>query len=169
MGSSLLYFQKLKENNMNDIFKKCCGTCKYKAGYCIVNCKQCVGYTKWEASEEFKKKIEDYNKRIIAKAKINAYISKPEIKKVIFNDPATIVFWSDNTKTVVKACNGDIFDPEKGLAMAISKKMLGNQDGYYSDFKKWLPEEKDFNINIKDFYKEFEAACRRISGFRFTI
>ena len=40
------------------------------------------------------------------------------IKKVIFNDPATIVLWSDGTKTVVKA-EGEPFDPEKGLAMAI--------------------------------------------------
>ena len=46
------------------------------------------------------------------------------IKKVIFNDPATIVFWNDGSKTVVKCQEGDIFDPEKGLAMAISMKKL---------------------------------------------
>ena len=28
-----------------------------------------------------------------------------EIKKVIYNNPATIVFWADGTKTVVKAKN----------------------------------------------------------------
>ena len=43
-----------------------------------------------------------------------------EIKNVIFNDPATIVFWEDGTKTVVKCQDGDEFDPEKGLAMAIA-------------------------------------------------
>lgn len=64
-----------------------------------------------------------------------------KIKKVIFNDPATIVFWSDGTKTVVKAGPNDIFDPEKGLAMAISKKMLGNNYKAYGRFKKWLPKE----------------------------
>lgn len=37
----------------------------------------------------------------------------PVIEKVIFNDPATIVFWSDGTKTVVKAQNGEEFDKEK--------------------------------------------------------
>lgn len=62
------------------------------------------------------------------------------IKNVIFNDPATIVFWMDGTKTVVKAEYED-FDPEKGLAMAISKKMLGNKGRYYEVFKKWLPKE----------------------------
>ena len=66
---------------------------------------------------------------------------KVVIKKVIFNDPATIVFWSDGTKTVVKAGPNDIFDPEKGLAMAISKKVLGNNYKAYGRFKKWLPKE----------------------------
>lgn len=65
----------------------------------------------------------------------------PDIKDVIFNYPATIVFWDDGSKTVVKCQDGDIFDPEKGLAMAISKKALGNQGNYCNDIKKWLPEE----------------------------
>lgn len=65
----------------------------------------------------------------------------PEIKKVIFNDPATIVLWKDGTKTVVKAQDKEEFDKEKGLAMAISKKSLGNEGQYYGTFKKWLKEE----------------------------
>lgn len=74
----------------------------------------------------------------------------PRIKKVIFNDPATIVYWSDGTKTVVKCDERDIYDPEKGLAMAISKKALGNrgnQGTYYDEFKKWLPEEKEVGFD----------------------
>lgn len=59
------------------------------------------------------------------------YPKKLVITKVIFNDPATIVFWSDGTKTVVKAQNGEVFDPEKGLSMAISKKFLCNNSKYY--------------------------------------
>lgn len=66
----------------------------------------------------------------------------PEIKKVIFNYPATIVLWSDNTKTVVKCQDGDVFDYEKGLAMAVCKKLLGNNTGkYYDIFNKWIPAE----------------------------
>lgn len=62
------------------------------------------------------------------------------ITNVIFNNPATIVFWSDGTKTVVKCDERDEFDPEKGLAMAICKKHFGG--GFYNDvFKKWIPEE----------------------------
>ena len=48
-----------------------------------------------------------------------------EIKKVIFNKPATIVLWEDGSKTVVKLNKGDKWDPEKGLAMAIIKKKFG--------------------------------------------
>lgn len=65
-----------------------------------------------------------------------------QIKKVIFNNPATIVIWADNVKTIVK-CDGEKFDPEKGLAMAIAKRLLGDNNGYYYEvFDKWLPKKK---------------------------
>lgn len=71
----------------------------------------------------------------------------PEIKNVIFNDPATIVFWEDGTKTVVKCQDGDEFDPEKGLAMAIVKKACGNKGNYCNKMKKWLPKEEPVDTN----------------------
>lgn len=71
----------------------------------------------------------------------------PEIKNVIFNDPATIVFWEDGTKTVVKCQDGDEFDPEKGLAMAIVKKAYGNKSNYCNKLKKWLPKEEQVDTN----------------------
>ena len=66
---------------------------------------------------------------------------KPQIKKVIFNDPATIVFWEDGTKTVVKCQKNDTFDKMTGLAMAISKKYFGNEGRYYNHFKKFIEED----------------------------
>lgn len=68
--------------------------------------------------------------------------SAMRIENVKFNGPATIVFWSDGTKTVVKCGENDSLDREKGLAMAISKRMLGNQGNYLNEFKRWL-EKKD--------------------------
>lgn len=65
----------------------------------------------------------------------NVYL--PKINKVIFNDPATIVFWKDGTKTVVKCGEKDTFDKEKGLAMAITKKAFGNKYDYYDIFLKF--------------------------------
>lgn len=68
---------------------------------------------------------------------------KHEIKKVIFNGPATVVYWEDGTKTVVKCSKDDEFDPEKGLAMAIAKKFFGNENGYSKNIKKWTDTYKD--------------------------
>lgn len=64
---------------------------------------------------------EAYNKRIFS-----------EIKDIIINDPATIILWKDGTKTIVKCQPDDTFDPEKGIAMAILKKLYGN-GGFYKD------------------------------------
>lgn len=76
------------------------------------------------------------------------------ITNVIFNPPATIVFWSDNTKTVVKA--QEFYDPEKGIAMAISKKMLGdNKYEYYNMFRHWLKKwEKQPHSDFQKYIDE---------------
>lgn len=47
------------------------------------------------------------------------------IKDVKFSGPATIVFWDDGDKTVVKCQDGDVYDKEKGLLMAIAKRVYG--------------------------------------------
>ena len=87
------------------------------------------------------------------------------ITNVIFNNPATIVFWSDGTKTVVKCDEKDEFDPEKGLAMAICKKHFGG--GFYNDiFKKWIPKEEtpkieiDGQITMDDIAEKFERLAK---------
>lgn len=46
--------------------------------------------------------------------------------KVIFYNPATVVFWNDGTKTIVKCSKNDIFTKEGGFAAALAKKMYGN-------------------------------------------
>ena len=97
-----------------------------------------------------------------------------KIKKVIFNDPATIVFWADGSKTVVKCQEGDVFDKEKGLAMAISKRALGDKGRYCEEFKKWIPEIEETKVKIEVFFddtlqialekagKTFNEAARKI-------
>ena len=62
------------------------------------------------------------------------------INKVIFSGPCTIVLWNDGSKTIVR-CTDEKFDKEKGLAMCIAKKALGNKGKYYDVFKKWIEEE----------------------------
>ena len=89
-----------------------------------------------------------------------------DIKKVVFNDPATIVFWSDGTKTVVKCGENDEYDPEKGLAMAIAKRALGNHGNYYNEFKKWLPEKvEESEIQTFEFTCDGDALIEATSKF----
>lgn len=45
-------------------------------------------------------------------------------RRIIRNGPALVVFWQDGTKTVVK-CHDEDFDAEKGLAMALCRKLWG--------------------------------------------
>lgn len=84
------------------------------------------------------------NIKYIANSIYGAYLSNIEtrtgIKKVIFNGPATIVIWADDTKTVVKCAEGDTKSKFAGLAIAICKHMYG------MDFKKifnhFIPKEE---------------------------
>ena len=87
-------------------------------------------------------------------------IDSLSIKEVIFNDPATIILWKDGTKTVVKCSENDEYDPEKGMAMAICKKILGNKGNYYSIFSKWLPEETEDNNSFKSVVDAFNNLAK---------
>lgn len=71
------------------------------------------------------------------------------IKKVVFNDPATIVMWSDGSKTVVKCQPGDKYSEELGLAMCIAKKYYGNTGAYNDIFKRFIPKESKKSEVIK--------------------
>lgn len=117
------------------------------------------------------KSLDDERTKNIYKRMVNSMYGanpyyRPEIKNVIFNDPATIVFWTDGTKTVVKCQEGDIFDPEKGLTMAIAKKVYGNKGSYCNVIKKWREpyhekqkEKNDLVTRICDLSKKAALAA----------
>ena len=67
-------------------------------------------------------------------AYLNAVVHMPKIDKVIFCPPATIVFWSDGEKTVVKT-HGEEFSEEHGLAMAISRRYFGTRSEFLKTVK----------------------------------
>lgn len=60
------------------------------------------------------------------------------LKKVIYNDPATIALWSDGTKTIVKAQPGIFLIPRKDLLWLLQRKHVvtpetittASRDGY---------------------------------------
>lgn len=70
---------------------------------------------------------------------IQGYIYGP--KKVIFNGPATIVIWNDNTKTIVKRREGEPDDKEKAVMYCIIKKWCGNKAAMDKYLKLFLKEE----------------------------
>lgn len=116
----------------------------------------------WNRECEELKTVDEYCKRDVEMTEKMWTMHNPFIKQnygiknVIFNEPATIVFWTDGTKTVVK-CENEEYDPEKGLAMAISKKALGNQGNYYNTFTKWLTKYGEECKASQDAYAEFIA------------
>lgn len=77
----------------------------------------------------------------------------PSIKKVVFNPPATIVFWTDETKTVVKCDKADTYDEYTGMLLCIAKKFFGNTGKYNNILNQYCPEEekkvaKQENVSI---------------------
>jgi len=88
----------------------------------------------------------DYSRQSTERAKKNDIVRfgmcDVSVRKVIFNDPATVVLWSDGTKTVVKCGPEDTYDMEKGLAMAIVKRMAGNDNRFHKIFKQYTKKKK---------------------------
>lgn len=112
------------------------------------------------------KKIKKFEEEIKMAEKTRFDMYKPTVKKVIFSDPATIVFWTDNTKTIVKCGENDIYDPEKGVAMACMKKLLGtNKTGsnyldkvqeYFDDYD---GEQLEKCLAVRQRFMKFLAGC----------
>lgn len=70
----------------------------------------------------------------------NEKIDNSPIKKVLFNQTATIIFWKDGTKTVAKCDEHDKFNPWAGMALAMCKKFLGKKE-FYNIFERYLPAD----------------------------
>ena len=52
---------------------------------------------------------------------------KDTIDKVIYHDPATIIYWKDRTQTVVKCQEGFEYDEVVGFLMCILKKTISGR------------------------------------------
>ena len=120
-----------------------CDNCIYDNKFGSWNCVGCVAKSNFvprSKSRIYYKSVQEMNQppaAYIAMMEALKGFGVPEIRNVIFNRPLTVVVWADGTKTFVKAVY-DEFDPEKGLAMAIAKKALGNKYSYFDIIKKWV-------------------------------
>lgn len=67
--------------------------------------------------------------------------------RVIVKNPNVIVFWKDGTVTRVRCSAKDNFDIEKGLAMAILKKVDGNDSSrYYRTMEKIIANAETVDV-----------------------
>lgn len=95
------------------------------------------------------------------------------LDRVVYNDPATIAFWSDGMKTVVKCSPRDTYDPEKGLLLCIAKKLSGNGEDWYKKIQEKLPKTPALNITTihdkKKLVIDCDAQLNNIPAFRKLI
>lgn len=84
--------------------------------------------------------------------KMNLYKNLPSmVEKITYCGPATIVFWKDGTKTVIKCHEGDQFDEVTGFLLCCLRKMMTQKsyselcdvlDGVYAAKAERLANEK---------------------------
>lgn len=89
----------------------------------------------------------------------------PALTKVISSDPATIVFWKDGTKTVVKCQKGDTYDIEKGILYAIIRKVY--EGHHYTNVLNIIDEScETYDHTIKEQRDKTCSTCKyyRSSG-----
>lgn len=74
------------------------------------------------------------------------------IKRIIYNNPATVVFWSDDTKTVAKCHEDDMYSEEVGLILCCLKKLVGSSE-VRALLHSWLPDRdlysEPFSLDLK--------------------
>lgn len=65
--------------------------------------------------------------------------------RIIVNGPATIVFWEDGTKTVVKCIDGEPWDIYHAFTAALAKKVYGNNSRIHKILKTKVEYQEDSN------------------------
>ena len=103
---------------------------------------------------------------LYAKMRTNLANGAIDPKEVIFAPPATIVYWQDGTKTVVKCSEEDEFSEEMGFVLCFMKKWFGNTgkfNNYINDAlvgaKRYYP---DFSSEVPDFIRQIRDDIVRI-------
>lgn len=60
----------------------------------------------------------------------------PKVARIFYDDVATVVFWTDGTKTVVKCQEGTPYDEYTAFCAAFTKKLYGNNSKLQREIKK---------------------------------
>ena len=86
-----------------------------------------------------------------------------KIRKVVYDNPNTVVVWDDDTVTKCKCSDQDTYDGEKGFLICVLKKLCGSQE-VINCINFWTPaptleikELKRQEITIKDVRNTFKS------------
>lgn len=78
-------------------------------------------------------------------------ISELKVEKIITNGPATIVFWNDGTKTVVKISDADMedgkYDIYAGVSYAIAKKLFGSNSAFKREVDRKMENKTPVHVS----------------------
>ncbi len=93
--------------------------------------------------------------------------NKFNVKKIIHSGPCTIVFWEDNTKTVVRLEEGKEYDEYAAFTAALAKKVYGNNSKVHKiletktklDLKEMIKRAKTVDL-FPDIPEEKKKASR---------
>lgn len=96
------------------------------------------------------------------------------IDKVVFNPPATIVFWLDGTKTVVKCKEDEEFSEWAGIALCLAKKLYGTNfhkifKAHCSDPEKSVNDMADEEITKAAYGEVSHSAEEAIKAIKKTM
>ena len=86
-----------------------------------------VGKSAAKTAEKTAKKVAETAKECAACRRVKEPKLTDFIDNVICQDSAVVIFWKDGTKTTAKCGADDVFDYEKGLAIAALKYVFGNK------------------------------------------
>jgi hypothetical protein len=96
----------------------------------------------------------------------SAYRSAFGIDKVVYSPPATIAFWKDGSKTVVKCSENDVFDPLAGIAFALMRKVYGKEyrrvEKFAKEYEKLHPA---VDISAMDVDALYNLAYTAMAGY----
>ena len=103
---------------------------------------------------------------LYAKMRTNLANGAIDPKEVIFAPPATIVYWQDGSRTVVKCSEEDEFSEEMGFVLCFMKKMFCNT-GKFNDYindalagaKRYYP---DLSSEVPDYIQQIKDDVVRI-------
>lgn len=106
-------------------------------------------------------------KEVRKKMEITQWASRtPSIDRVIFNGSATIVFWNDGEKTVVKRSEGEADDREKAILTAFALKMLGGKPELNKIMRKAFKDKEPKRYHWTDICKvRFYKPDKKLEDF----